>query len=169
MQVPPPESPTVTGVNVFFDVDYTILSVDGHLRRGTLDVITRLVDDGHKVHIWSGEGKRWAVVRTHGLEPLVSGVFAKPISDYANGLVRFEVDPVPDFIIDDYPQIVGFFGGYHCPDFYTVRDDDDEMETIYRVISEVAETGESSSPRWKPSSPDCIALREAATSRSESA
>jgi hypothetical protein len=165
MPVSLPESRTVSLVNVYFDVDYTMLSVDGHLRRGTLDVITRLVDDGHKIHVWSGEGKRWHVVRTHGLEPFVSGVFEKPITDYANGLIRCGVDPLPDFIIDDYPQIVGFFGGYHCPDFYTVRDDDDEMEVIYSVISEVAESGVSASPRWRPTSEACLALHEAAAAR----
>ncbi len=141
-------------MNIFFDVDYTILSADWGLRRHTVEVFSRLVDDGHQVHVWSGEGKRWKVVKDHGLEPFVTGVFAKPIVDYANGLKRYGVDPIPDFIIDDYPQIVEFFGGYHIKDFYMRRDDDDEIQTVYDVICEQIATGTSTNPRWRARHPE---------------
>jgi len=152
-------------VNIFFDVDYTILSADGALRNNTREVFGRLIHDGHRIHIWSGEGRREAVVTAHGLTPYVSGIFAKPLTDYPAGLRRFGVDPVPDFIIDDYPQIVAFFGGFHIRDFYSANDYDDEMETVYRVVQELVETGASSHPRWRARHPDFDTLMSAAPRR----
>ncbi|HEY2331822.1 MAG TPA: hypothetical protein VGH94_07860, partial [Acidimicrobiales bacterium] len=66
-------------MRIFFDVDYTILSIDYKLRSGTRDVWERLIADGHEIHVWSGEGKRYQVLRDHNLEDLVSGVYHKPI------------------------------------------------------------------------------------------
>jgi len=136
-------------VNIFFDCDYTILSFDQKLRRGTHEVFGRLVEDGHRLFLWSGEGARWAVVRAHDLGSYLSGVFAKPLQDFEAGMRRLQVTTMPDFVIDDYPGIVRYFGGYHIPEFYFAReDDDDELETVYQVISEVAATGKASHPRW---------------------
>lgn len=137
-------------MHVFFDCDYTILSSDQRLRRGTRDVLEQLVDDGHLVYLWSGEGRRWSVVRQHGLEPYLSGVFAKPLSNFDNGLLRLEVPVVPDFVIDDYPDIVKHFGGYFIPEYYSSTNDDDELASVYQVISEVAKTGRSEHLRWWP-------------------
>jgi hypothetical protein len=138
-------------LNIFFDCDYTILSYDQLLRRGTHDVFGRLVEDGHRVFLWSGEGARWSVVRRHGLEPYLSGVFGKPLQDFEAGLRRLEVSPVPDFVIDDYPGIVQYFGGYYIPEFYFARDDDDdELESVYQVVTEFAATGRASHKRWSP-------------------
>jgi hypothetical protein len=135
-------------VNIFFDCDYTILSFDQTLRRGTHEVFGRLVGDGHRLYLWSGEGERWAVVRQHGLDPYLSGVFAKPLQDFEAGLQRLRVTPTPDFVIDDYPGIVRHFGGYHIPEFYFGRDDDDELESVYQVIAELETAGSTSHPRW---------------------
>lgn len=143
----------VSTVNIFFDIDYTIQSYDQALRRGTLATFARLVDDGHQVYVWSGEGVRWGVVRHHNLEPYVSGVFAKPLRDFAAGLGRLQVSPTPDFVIDDYPEIVGYFGGYFIPEFYSSRDDDDELETVYQVIVDVVTNGHATHHRWRPRSP----------------
>ena len=137
-------------MNIFFDCDYTILSLDDKLRRGTRDVWARLVEDGHFVYLWSGEGKRWSVVRQHGLEPYLAGVFGKPLSEYDAGLHRFEIPVVPDFVIDDYPGIVQHFGGYFIPEYYSANHDDDELESVYEVITEVAATGRSDHHRWRP-------------------
>jgi len=136
-------------VNIFFDVDYTILSVDQVLRRGTREVFGQLVEDGHNVYVWSGEGQRWAVVRHHELEEFVSGVFSKPLQDFDQGLQRLGVSPVPDFVIDDYPEIVRHFGGYHIPEFYHSRHDDDEIHTVRQVIAELEATGQVDNPRWR--------------------
>ena len=69
-------------MNIFFDVDYTILGLDNSLRPDTREVFQRLVDEGHLVYIWSGQGERWEVVRKFELESFVSGVYEKPLSDY---------------------------------------------------------------------------------------
>ncbi len=147
-------------MNIFFDCDYTILSFDQALRNRTKEVFSRLVEDGHQVYLWSGEGARWSVVRRHELEPYLSGVFAKPLHDFDAGLKRLEVAPMPDFVIDDYPGIVRHFGGYHIPEFYSSRsDDDEELESVYQVVTEVAATGRTDHPRWWPgqvSRPDLV-------------
>jgi hypothetical protein len=138
-------------VNVFFDCDYTVLSFDQQLRRGTREVFGRLVEDGHNVYLWSGEGARWSVVRQHDLGDYLSGVFAKPLQDFEAALNRLGVSPRPDFVIDDYPSIVRYFGGYHIPEFYFARDDDDdELETVYQVVTELTATGQSTRRRWSP-------------------
>ena len=135
-------------MNIFFDVDYTILSVDQVLRRNTREVFGRLVADGHKVYVWSGEGERWPVVRQHKLEEYLSGVFAKPLQNFDESLERFGVSAVPDFVIDDYPEIVRHFGGYHIREFYHSRHDDDELLTVQEIIAELQATGETTNPRW---------------------
>ena len=52
-------------MNIFFDVDYTILGLDDSLRPGTKETFRKLIDDGHSIYIWSGVGLRWEVVRKH--------------------------------------------------------------------------------------------------------
>lgn len=151
-------------MNIFFDCDYTILSSDQTLRRGTHDVFGRLVEDGHQVFLWSGEGARWPVVRKHALEPYLSGVYAKPLQDFDAGLQRLAVATRPDFVIDDYPGIVRHFGGYYIPEFYFGRNDDDELEVVYQVVTEFSATGQASHPRWWPrkvTSPPPVELLEA--------
>ena len=64
-------------MNIFFDVDYTILGLDDSLRPDTIETFQKLNDDGHKIYIWSGMGERWEVVRKHNLEPLIKGVYEK--------------------------------------------------------------------------------------------
>jgi hypothetical protein len=145
-------------VNIFFDIDYTILSYDHALRSGTEATFARLVEDGHRVYVWSGEGVRWGVVRQHNLDPYVSGVFAKPLSDFAAGLGRLQISPTPDFVIDDYPEIVGYFGGYFVPEFYSSRDDDEEMQSVYQVIGDLVTNGHATHHRWRPRSAECAVL-----------
>jgi hypothetical protein len=138
-------------MKVFFDVDYTILSIDYGMRRGTVDTFQRLVEDGHQLHLWSGHGPRLQVVRDFKLEPYVSGVYQKPLFDYARRLGHFGIESVPDFVIDDFPEIVSVFGGYRVPYFYSKSvDDDDEMEDVYRTICEVGAQGWSSHRSWRP-------------------
>jgi hypothetical protein len=127
-------------VNVFFDVDYTILGgIDGSLRPGTLEVFEQLVGLGHNVYVWSGVGVRWTEVRRAGLEPFVSGVYQKPLSQFNEGLTRYNIPVVPDFIIDDYPGIVGHFGGLCIKPYESRHYPDDEMYAIPGYIDEYLE------------------------------
>jgi hypothetical protein len=133
-------------LHVFFDVDYTILgSYDGSLRPHTVEVFERLRDDGHDVYVWSGEGERWSVLRTHGLEHLVSGVYGKPLHDYRQRLDEFKVPVVPDFVIDDYSGIVRCFGGIQVPEYFgswsrgPAGDGDTVLLEVYDAIRVLAE------------------------------
>ncbi len=40
-------------MNIFFDMDYTLLAVDGSLRPKVREVLQRLKDDGHQLYVWS--------------------------------------------------------------------------------------------------------------------
>ena len=145
-------------MRIFFDVDYTILGADYSLRPGTHDTFARLVEDGHEIHVWSGEGLRHAVLKNHELSHFVSGVYEKPIRDYVARLDVLGVDVVPDFVIDDYNEIVTIFGGYYVTEYYRHRDDDTEMHAIYECISEWAASGASSHRRWRPRHVDFDAM-----------
>jgi hypothetical protein len=131
-------------MNIFFDVDYTIIGgLDGSLRPGTVEVFEQLVELGHDVYVWSGVGIRWHEVRQAGLEPFVKGVYQKPLSDFSAGLIRYKVPVVPDFIIDDYPGIVHHFGGMLIKPYESRHHPDDE---IYAVLTHVREFSETVSP-----------------------
>ncbi|MEE9198503.1 MAG: hypothetical protein V3U26_01760, partial [Dehalococcoidia bacterium] len=65
-------------MNVFFDVDDTLVSFDGSLRPHVREVFQRLVKDGHSIYVWSGVGVRWEVVDRHGLRPFVTDCLLKP-------------------------------------------------------------------------------------------
>ncbi len=122
-------------MNIFFDVDYTLMAMDGTLRPHTKDIFKQLIIDSHKIFIWSGVGDRTSDVNRHGLSEYVSGVFVKPIADFEIGLKRFKVLPRPDFVIDDHREIVEYFGGVHIEPFYFRSSDHEHMNSLYEAIS----------------------------------
>ena len=117
--------------------------MDGSLRPGTRDTFERLIEDGHTLYIWSGVGLRTSDVERHELQDLVSGIYKKPIYDFVNGLELLKVPHWPDFVIDDYPEIVDTFGGVLARPYFFRSQSDDEMEHIYAIISDFAATGRS--------------------------
>lgn len=125
-------------MNIFFDLDYTILAVDGSLRPGTREIFRQLVADGHRVFVWSGVGIRTADVERHRLDEYVAGVFKKPIQDFEAGLKGFGITERPDFVVDDYPEIVDAFGGVQVRPYFFRAADDDEMERVYRAVTDGA-------------------------------
>ena len=130
-------------MNIFFDIDYTIMGADGSLRHNTEATFRKLIDDGHSLFIWSGVGVRTADVRRFGLLGYVGGVFQKPLEDYEAALPGLGVSPRPDFVIDDHPEIVRFFGGFICRPYYFRSRKDTEMDEIYQTIADVAAAGRS--------------------------
>jgi len=110
------------------------------------------------VYVWSGEGERWPVVRTHRLEHLVSGVYGKPLHDYRERLEMFKVPVVPDFVIDDYPGIVRCFGGMHVPEYFGGRSplrgetapEDTVFHDVYDAIALLARGDTPAHPRYYP-------------------
>ena len=137
-------------LNIFFDVDYTILAMDGSLRPGTREVFKRLTDDGHVIFIWSGTGIRTAEVKRHCLEEYVTDVFKKPLENFETGLRDFEITVEPDLVIDDYPQIVSAFGGILIRPYFFRASDDKEMERAYRIITDYASNGTSEDSAFRP-------------------
>ena len=130
-------------MNIFFDVDYTILGADGSMRPDTEDVFQKLTSDGHLEYVWSGVGIRKAKVRRLGLESYVSDVFQKPIEDFERGLSTWGVTTRPDFVIDDHPEIVWNFSGFVCSPYYWRNANDTEMQQVYGVVTDVLATGGS--------------------------
>ena len=137
-------------MNIFFDVDYTILGADGSMRPDTEETFQKLIADGHLVYVWSGVGIRKAEVRRLGLESYVSDVFQKPIEDFEQGLVTWGVTTRPDFVIDDHPEIVRNFSGFLCSAYFWRNANDTEMRQIYRVIADVVANGSSEHEAYKP-------------------
>ncbi len=136
-------------MNIFFDVDQTILGMDNSLRPGVLETMTTLNESGHRVYVWSGMGIRRETVRRHGLEELVSGLYQKPLYDYQERLEELQVPFAPDFVVDDDPQLVSAFGGFWVRPYYKQGDDDGAMSRVLASIEAFAESGQSSDPHFR--------------------
>ena len=137
-------------MNIFFDVDYTIMGADGSLRHNTTETFQNLVADGHSVFVWSGVGVRTAEVRRFGLADYVTKVFQKPLEDYVAALPGLGIAPHPDFVIDDHPEIVRALGGFICRPYYFRSSKDTEMDEIYQTICDVVESGGSEHKAYRP-------------------
>ena len=136
-------------MNIFFDVDSTLLAMDGSLRPGSRDTFEQLIEDGHTIYIWSGVGIRTREIEKVGLIDLVEGLYQKPIEDFDDGIEKFGVPLRPDFVIDDHPEIVRNFGGVLIRPYYFPTREDEEMGLVYKVINEVVETGTSTHRIYK--------------------
>ena len=136
-------------MNIFFDVDYTILGLDDSLRPGTTETFQRLMDDGHRLYLWSGVGPRPEVVKRHRLEAYFWGVYEKPIHHYVERLPELGVPLTPDFVIDDYPEVVAAFGGIWVPPYFFKRTGDDQMENVYTIITEYVRDGHSEDKQYR--------------------
>ena len=137
-------------LNIYFDCDYTILAMDGSLRPRTREVFSNLIEDEHKVFIWSGVGLRTKDMERLNLMDLISGIFVKPIAEFEAGLDRFSVSPRPDFVIDDHREIVEFFGGVHIEPYYFRASEDGQMDDLYQCIADFSQTGNSTHRGFKP-------------------
>ncbi len=126
-----------SNVNIFFDVDETILGYDGSLRPLVPQVFDRLVQQGHRIFVWSGvrtgDAIRTEVVERYGLEAYVTACFRKPLFDYLEQWQRTGIEVQPDFCVDDYPDIVDAFGGFMVIPYRYARTDA-EMERVYAAI-----------------------------------
>jgi FMN phosphatase YigB (HAD superfamily) len=124
-------------LNVFFDVDHTLVMWNGQLRPHAHEVFQAITDAGHTIYVWSGVGIRHYDMKKHGLDGFVTKYYVKPLHDYRERLPLYKVDVMPDFVIDDYPQVVEAFGGYHISDI--LQPDDRELLEVLRLIEVAAE------------------------------
>ncbi len=133
-------------MNIFFDVDQTILGYDNSLRPLVEQVFQRLVEEGHRVYVWSGVRSadviRTEVVERHGLAAYVTDCFRKPVFDYRQQWLRRGIDVQPDFIVDDYPEIVEAFGGVLIKPYIYARTADAELERVYQAIKAASKSGQ---------------------------
>lgn len=127
-------------MNIFFDVDYTLITWDYRLRPHVREVFKQLRNDGHVIYLWSGMGRRWEVVERFALHDLVETCHAKPIYDHHARLAELGIDVFPDFVIDDHVEVVNAFGGYHIPEPGDPLDADEEMLRVYAAIQQFALT-----------------------------
>lgn len=125
-------------MNIFFDVDYTIVDSEGTLLRPYVkEVFEQLVADGHDIYLWSGVGARWEVVRDHGLAAYVRDCFEKPVENHERERVRLGIPFRPDYVVDDTPGVVSVFGGFVIP-LYSPwnKPEDTEMLRAYEAIKQ---------------------------------
>ena len=123
-------------LNVFFDVDNTLIMWNGKLRNHTRDVFERLQEAGHTIYIWSGVGIRRWDMRRHELDHFVQDYFIKPLDDHHARLGPLGVTVLPDFVIDDHKTVVDAFGGDHISD--VAKPDDAELLEVLRRIEAMA-------------------------------
>ena len=136
-------------MNIFFDVDETIVGYDGSLRPLVHQTFKTLIDEGHRIYIWSGvrtaEIVRAEVVTRHKLESYVTDCFQKPRFDYLEQWRRSGIQVQPDFIVDDYPEIVEAFGGVLIKPYIRAQPDND-LERVYAAIQTATTAREPGGP-----------------------
>ena len=123
-------------LNVFFDVDNTLILWNGKLRNHVRHVFEHLREAGHNIYIWSGVGIRRWDMRRHELDHFVEDYFIKPLDRHHERLDALGVPMTPDFVIDDHQSVVDAFGGYHVSDM--PGPDDDELLDVLRAIEQHA-------------------------------
>jgi len=121
-------------MNIFFDVDSTLITWDVRLRPGVHENFQQLRDDGHVIYLWSGMGPRWEVVRRFDLHEHVTDCFTKPLYDHHARMDELGVTIRPDYVIDDHREIIDAFPGYHIPEPRYPLDSDREMWNVYEDI-----------------------------------
>jgi hypothetical protein len=131
-------------LNIFFDVDNTLIMWNGKLRNHAHHVFSELRAAGHSIYVWSGVGiRRWDMKRRE-LDEFVEDYFIKPLEDHHAKLEALGVPCVPDYVIDDHKTVVDAFGGYHIPDL--AGPDDDELLKVLAEINVLATLGDVEEP-----------------------
>ncbi len=121
-------------MNIYFDVDDTLVTWDHRLRPHVHAVFERLRHDGHAIYVWSGRGKRWEVVGRHALGPWVVTCHEKPLEDHHAQLAVLGVNPAPDFVVDDHYAVVRAFGGYWIAPPRLPFEQDQQMWRVYDAV-----------------------------------
>ena len=62
---------------------------------------------------------------------------------------KIGIPVIPDFVIDDYPEIVAEFGGIHIKPYYYKSQPDDYMLQVPQVIFDYSSKGESDHPDFR--------------------
>jgi len=123
-------------VNIFFDVDHTLIDSGNRLRPGVRELFAQLTAEGHQIYLWSGIGERPEVLDQHGLGAYVTACYVKPLYQHRRMLGPLGIGVNPDFAIDDHPDLPAVFGGITVQRFLVYDAGDREMERVYAAIRE---------------------------------
>ena len=121
-------------MNIFFDVDYTLITWDVKLRPGVREVFQQLRAEGHVIYLWSGVGPRWEIVRRFELHEHVTDCFWKPLYDHHARMVELGVTVAPDYVVDDHQEIVDAFVGTAIKEPAMPLHSDRELWRVYEDI-----------------------------------
>ena len=88
-------------------------------------------------------GERWEVIEKHELDPFISGVYENPTHHFHERLEELKIPFEPEFVIDDYPEVVAAFGGAWVPPYFFARNVDQQMDRIYQIVCDFAKEGTS--------------------------
>ena len=121
-------------MNIFFDVDHTLIDSDNRLRPGVRELFARLTAEGHRLYLWSGIGERPEVLIQHDLGAFVSACYVKPLYQHRRMLGPLGIGVNPDFTVDDHPDLPAIFGGITVRRFLLYDAADREMERVYAAI-----------------------------------
>ncbi|MGI8927517.1 MAG: HAD family hydrolase [Tepidiformaceae bacterium] len=122
-------------MNIFFDVDDTLITWDVRLRPGVREVFARLREDGHTIYLWSGYGPRWEVVRRFELHEYIEDCFWKPLHNHHARLIELGVPFAPDYAVDDHEEIIRAFGGTVIQAASGPFASEGEMWRVYETIT----------------------------------
>jgi len=134
-------------MNIFFDVDDTLITWDFRLRPQVREVFQQLRDDGHAIYVWSGRGKRWEVILKYQLSDLIVTCHEKPIEDHHNQLTALGVDVLPEFVVDDTYAVVHAFGGYWIAPPRRPFEQDREIWRAYSAVNRFLAQRAAGSPK----------------------
>jgi hydroxymethylpyrimidine pyrophosphatase-like HAD family hydrolase len=127
-------------MNLFFDMDNTLIGDRHQLRPLVRETLEQLHNDGHAIYVWSGVGIRWKEVHANQLDPWVIDCYHKPLDEVGQRSLSHHM---PDLVIDDVAAIVEQFGGVVIRPYYLENPRDREMERVYRIVQDVVRTGVS--------------------------
>ncbi len=137
-------------MNIFIDVDYTLISANGSLRPHAHGLFRDLHSAGHTLWVWSGVGIRQAEIEKHGLGGMAAGYAVKPTFDYLQAIRRSPPPALPDLIIDDHPEIVRALGGFQVSPYFFVDERDAELKRASAALLAYAIDGICDDPSFIP-------------------
>ena len=113
-------------MNIFFDVQGTLLTMDEAPRPHAREAFLTLKEDGHDLYLWSSGGAGYAATAAEilGVTDLVSGCFSK----------RREPDVPVDFAVDDDVSVVEAHGGYHITPFDGDPGDEELLRAAEAIV-----------------------------------
>ncbi len=142
-----PQGPSL---NVFIDVDYTLIAANGSLRPHARELFLRLRDAGHAAYVWSGMGDRRPEMEKHGLDRWVADYLTKPLENVQAALKRSAPPAWPDLVVDDHSEIVSVFGGISVRPYFFTDERDRELRRAGDALLAYAATGRCDDPAFTP-------------------